>query len=690
MRTVAIIQARMASSRLPGKALADIAGRAMVDRVLDRTGAAGSLDAIWLATSDQATDDGLAAHVEALGTPVFRGEEDDVLGRTASAARAAQADAIVRVTADCPMIDPSVIDRIVERFHRGDVDFASNTLTRTYPDGLDTEVFSRAALDRADAEVADPLLRLHVTPWISGVLGERCPNGGFTTANVCHGVDFSHLRWCVDDDDDLDFMRRAHAALPAEFGWLDVLALVTAAPALLRINRRHDMWEGVDRDRARLAGADRPQPCFQRSNMLLNRALKTIPLGSQTFSKSHQTYVRGAAPLFVERGHGCRVRDVDGNMFIDYVLGLLPVVLGYCDPDVDAAIQDQLERGITFSLPTELECDLAERLVGQVPCAEMARFGKNGSDATSAAIRLARAHTGRDRIAVCGYHGWHDWYIGTTSRDLGVPAAVKALTATFPYNDADSLAQLLATDSDGYAAVILEPHGLLGPEPGFLETVRALTERHGTVLIFDEIVSGFRIDPGGAQAAYGVTPDLATFGKALANGMPISAVVGRAALMRRMEEIFFSTTFGGEALSLAAAIATLDKMAASGLAACLARRGRGLIDGANAALARNGLAGLARFGGGSWWPILEITAPEAERNLLVSLLRQEFAANGLLIAASLNLCLAHDDDKVERETLEAMDRSFTAVRDALESPDPAGRLRGAPVKATFAVRGAQT
>ena len=282
---------------------------------------------------------------------------------------------------------------------------------------------------------------------------------------------------------------------------------------------------------------------FVRSNELYERALKTIPLASQTFSKSAMNFPRGASPLFFERGQGAYVWDYDGNKYVDYVLGLMPIILGYCDPDVDEAIRNQLNNGIIFSLPSDLEVQLSEKLIELIPCAEMVRFSKNGSDVTSAAIRLARAHTGRDRIAVSGYHGWHDWYIGTTARNLGVPKSVQDLSSKFIFNDPDSLERLFKTDPVGFAAVILEPTGACEPEDGFLERVRELCDQYGVVLVFDEIVTGFRVDMGGAQRKYGVTPDLATFGKAMANGMPISTIVGRREIMKLMDDIFFSGTF---------------------------------------------------------------------------------------------------------------------------------------------------
>jgi glutamate-1-semialdehyde 2,1-aminomutase len=682
-KTVAIVQARMGSTRLPGKCLADISGRPMIAHVLERARAARRIDELWLATSARPENDALAAAAGALGVSVFRGDEDDVLSRYAEVARRSGAAAIVRLTADCPMLDPEVIDACIARFHDGAADYVSNAEQRSFPDGLDVEVFTAAALFEAEREARDPFLRLHVTPYIRGK--GAVPKTAFVRDHLVNGADFSHLRWTVDEPADLDLVRRLIARLPQGYRWQDAVALMTAEPALLRRNRQHGLNEGAARDRKRLAGAPAARR-FDASNALFARALETVPLASQTFSKSHQQWVRGATPLFLVRGEGGRVEDVDGNRFIDYVLGLLPIVLGYRDPDVDAAIADQLERGIVFSLASPLEHRLAERLRTLIPCAEMTRFGKNGSDATTAAIRLARAATGRDLVAVGGYHGWHDWYIGSTTRDLGVPGAVKALTRSFAFNDAASLEAVFAAAPGAVAAVILEPAGVTPPAPGFLEAVRELCTSHGAVLVFDEIVTGFRLAMGGAQARYGVVPDLACFGKSMANGMPIAAVVGRRDLMRRMEDIFFSGTFGGECLSLAAALATLDKLEKLDVPARLARRGERLIAGANAAFARHGLAAFARFGGEGWWPRLALGKAPVPGPILTSLLRQEFVAEGLLLGASFNLCLAHDDDAVEAETLAAMERALAAVGAALARPDPASALRGAPVQPTFSVR----
>jgi len=329
---------------------------------------------------------------------------------------------------------------------------------------------------------------------------------------------------------------------------------------------------------------------YRRSLELLEHALGLIPTGTQTFSKSSLMLPRGNAPAFLREGRGGRVTDVDGNEYVDLMAALLAVMLGYRDPDVDRAIRAQLERGISFSLATELEATLAERLVDRIPCAEMVRFAKNGTDATSAAIRVARAATGRDHVITIGYHGWQDWYVAATTRDKGVPAAVSALTHAVAFNDAEALESALEARAGEVAAVMLEPvTPVAEPEPGYLEHVCRLANAHGAVLVFDEIIAGCRLHRGGAQALYGVTPDLACLGKALGNGMPLSAVVGRRELMREFEEVFLSGTFGGESLSLAAAIAVLDKIDREPVIDTLWHTGRVLGDGMRECIAAHGL-----------------------------------------------------------------------------------------------------
>lgn len=388
---------------------------------------------------------------------------------------------------------------------------------------------------------------------------------------------------------------------------------------------------------------------YHKSEALLERALKVIPLGSQTFSKSLTQYPYGVSPYFIERGEGSRVWDVDGNEYIDFINSLASVTLGYNDPDVTAAVRAQLNDGVIFSLPHQLETEVAERIVAMVPCAEMVRFGKNGSDATAGAIRVARAYTGRDRVAVCGYHGWQDWYIGSTARHRGVPQATRELTHSFSYNDASSLEKLLLAHPGEFAAVILEPMNVSGPQQDFLHVVARLTRQHGALLVFDETITGFRYAEGGAQEYFGITPDLATFGKGLANGYPVSAVAGRREFMKQMEEIFFSFTFGGETLSLAASAATLDKLRREDVCTRLAAQGTKLLDGLSQRIIAHGVSDFVSTAGHPSWSFLLLKdTPHASQWELKTLLLQEFFSRGILSLGTHNLSFAHSDADIVR------------------------------------------
>jgi glutamate-1-semialdehyde 2,1-aminomutase len=425
---------------------------------------------------------------------------------------------------------------------------------------------------------------------------------------------------------------------------------------------------------------------YARSRELLERAERTIPLGSQTFSKSKTAFPTDAAPHFLDRGNGSHVWDVDGNEYIDFINGLAPVVLGYCDPDVDEAVRKQLMKGVSFSLATELEMEVAELLVKYIPCAEKVRFGKNGTDATSAAVRLARAYTGRDRVAVCGYHGWQDWYIGSTSRFKGVPQAVRDLTHTFGYNDLSSLEKLLTEHKGEFACVVMEPMNLTFPSAGFLREVADLIHQHGGLLVFDEIVTGFRYSMGGAQQLFGVTPDLATFGKSMGNGYPISAVVGRADVMGEMEEIFFSGTFGGEALSLAACVATIEKLARLYVPSRLATMGTRLVNDFQAHIQAYGLSDVIGVSGHPSWSILTFKDhPRATLWETKSLFLQEMIARGILVVATHNMSLTHTEEDM-LATSKAQSESLAIVREAIDSGDIRSFLVGKPIEPLFRVR----
>lgn len=381
-------------------------------------------------------------------------------------------------------------------------------------------------------------------------------------------------------------------------------------------------------------------------------------------------------PIYLDHGRGSHVWDVDGNEYVDFPMALGPVLLGYCEPVVDEAITAQLARGITFTLLHPLEVEVAERIVELCPGVEAVRFGKSGSDALTAAIRAARAYTRRDLVLVSGYHGWHDWFIGTTTRKIGVPEAVGALTRTFAFNDLDDLERALSDAKGRVAAVVVEPSAAEAPHDGYLQGVVDLTRRHGAVSVFDEVITGFRLAPGGARERYGVTPDLSCYGKALGNGMPISAVAGSWDVMRSFEDVFFSGTHGGEALSLAAAKAVLDTVADGTVLRRVAELGTKMLKGLQAAVSKAGVSDRVRVTGE---PQRSVVSFGGDTPLVAkSWVQQCLAEDGVLFNGSMFVCARHSE-----EDLDLALQSFTRAVSVIAAQDVAALLRGPVIEPVF-------
>lgn len=420
-------------------------------------------------------------------------------------------------------------------------------------------------------------------------------------------------------------------------------------------------------------------PSIERSDALFARASRLIPAGTQTLAKGPSQHVRGVMPKYLVRGEGCRVVCADGHTFTDYTMGVGPLVLGYRHPEVDAAIATQLREGIVFSLMHPLEVEVAEAIHALVPGAERVRFSKTGADVTSAAVRLARAYTGRDLVLTCGYHGWHDFYVSVTDRHRGVPEAVRALSYTIPYNDAEAA---LASIDDRVACVIMEPMLFEHPAPGFLEAVRAACDRAGALLVFDEMWTGFRLDLGGAQARFRVRADLACFSKAVANGMPLAVLTGRADVMDLLaREVFFFTTFGGEALSLAAAAATLAVLERDEVPRRLEALGATLLAGFADVTGRHGV-GFARCVGAPCRTMLTFDAAVVDPLLARSFVQQELALRGVLFGGFHNLSAAHTRADVAA-LVEAYDAIVPALRDHVQAGTLREALLGEPVEPVF-------
>jgi glutamate-1-semialdehyde 2,1-aminomutase len=420
-------------------------------------------------------------------------------------------------------------------------------------------------------------------------------------------------------------------------------------------------------------------PVIAESDALWALAAGLIPAGTQTLAKGPGQFVRGVAPKYLRWGEGCHVWDVDGNEYLDWSMGVGPISLGYCHPGVDDAIRHQLADGITFSLMHPLELQVAQLVRELVPGAARVRFSKTGADVTSAAVRLARAFTGREIVLCCGYHGWHDWYVAVTDRSRGVPAAVAERTFTFPYNDIDAARDAIDGET---ACVILEPVTFEAPKPGFLEGLRAACDAVGALLVFDEMWTGFRLALGGAQELFGVRADLACFSKAVANGMPLSLLTGRADVMDLLErDVFFFTTFGGEALSLAAARATLEELREKDVPSFLARQGRKVKDAYNALAARLGLD-FTRCVGFDARTMVTFDARAGDPLEMKSLVQQELVRRGILWGGFHNVSFSHADADVDH-TIAAYGEVLPLLKEAVARGEVRSRLRGEPVEPVF-------
>jgi glutamate-1-semialdehyde 2,1-aminomutase/spore coat polysaccharide biosynthesis protein SpsF len=681
LKVVAVLQARIGSTRLPGKVLADIAGYPMLWHVVNRTRAARRLDQVVVATSDEPSDDAIAVFCNKYKFECFRGSALDVLDRFYNAAKHYGADVVVRITADCPLIDPRVIDKVVGVYLEGGYDYVTNTLRYTYPDGMDVEVFSFDALQRGAQEARTPTDREHVTTYFRTA-------GSFRLRNVENDIDLSrrNLRWTVDEPVDLKFIRTVYGYLWSDgqlFGLDDVLQLIDQRVELMEMNRGIIRNEGYYKSLLAEPKMPPQERNLSRSYELKEKAKQLIPSCTQTFSKGPTQFVQGVAPVFLVRGEGSHVWDLDGNEYIDYPMALGPIILGHNYPAVTDAVMRQIRDGTTFSLPHPLEVELAETLVKIIPCAEMARFAKNGSDVTSGAVRLARAYTGRDIIACCGYHGWQDWNIGTTTRNRGVPKTVQGLAIPFEYNNIESLRQIFVEHADQVAAVIMEPVGLVEPRDGFLQQVQQLARHEGALLIFDEIVTGFRLALGGAQEYYRAKPDLACFGKAMGNGYPIAAVVGQREIMRLFDEVFFSFTFGGETLSLAAAMATISEIREKNVVGHLWEQGQKLKDGYNVLAREFGIGRITECVGLSPRTVITFRdETEAESLAIKSLFQQECLKRGVLFSGNQNMCYSHSDADVDH-TLRVYRAALEILTDALKKGNLNELLEGPPVEPVF-------
>ncbi|WP_096697335.1 aminotransferase class III-fold pyridoxal phosphate-dependent enzyme [Polaromonas sp. AER18D-145] len=671
MKTVAIVQARMGSTRFPNKVMRPICGTPMIGLLLERLAKAKLVDQIVLATSQDPRNDALARYVRELGYVVYRGSEDDVLDRYYQAAKEVGADTVVRITGDCPLLDPALVDAVIEKFRESGADYAANTSPPTYPDGLDTEVFSHEALETAWQQAKEGGQREHVTPFIREA--EQ-----FSQTNVTFSDDHSDKRWTVDEPEDFQVVISVFEYFHPrrDFSWLEVLAL----------SEQHPEWFMANEHLIRNEGAQ-----LGAGQKLWKRAKRVIPGGNMLLSKRAEMFLPDQWPAYFSKAKGCKVWDLDGKEYIDMsIMGIGTNTLGYGHPEVDEAVHQTVTAGnmSTFNCPEEVY--LAERLVELHPWADMVRLARSGGEANAVAIRIARAASGRDKVAICGYHGWHDWYLAANLGDeqnlaghllpglepKGVPQNLRGSVLPFRYNNFPELEELVRNHEIG--VIKMEVSRNMGPEDGFLEKVRKLATDNDIVLIFDECTSGFRQTFGGLHKLYGVEPDMAMFGKALGNGYAITATIGRREVMEAAQTTFISSTFWTERIGPSAALKTLEVMAREKSWDVITAVGNTIKQRWGQLAVQHGLQ-IEQWG----MPALAgFTLPGVNSLAYKTLITQEMLAKGYLASNSVYACTAHTPDIIDGY-FEALSPIFGVIRECEDGRDIHALLKGPICHAGF-------
>lgn len=419
---------------------------------------------------------------------------------------------------------------------------------------------------------------------------------------------------------------------------------------------------------------------LEKSEELWKEACNTILSGCQLYSKGPETHIKGVSPIYIEKGKDAHVWDPDGNEYIDYDMGLGPILLGYCYEPVDNAIIAQMKKGMGFSLVAPIEVEYAKLCIENIPCAEKVRFLKTGSSATEGAIRIARAFTGKKHIIRGEYHGWHEWTTAAESvRQGGILDEVRKYVHKFEYNDIDTLEMLFEKYKGEIAAVITEPVIIDEPQNDFLNKMKEICNANEALLIFDEVVDGFRFSIGGAQKYFGVIPDLATFGKAAANGMPLSIIAGKREIMDAVDKnIFISTTFGGETLSLAAGIAVMNELKNKDVTDRIWSFGKHLQIETNLMADRIGVP--IRLKGYHCRMTFDYKDYKGNHDWLYnSIFMQECVKRGVLLGWSIFPCYSHTDKDIEF-TLNVFEDAMKVYKEALESKHPEKFMEGTPLK----------
>ncbi len=530
-----------------------IAGIPTIELLYKRLALSKELDKIVIATSNNQANKKLINFCETNNINYFLGSENNVLKRYFEASKAFKADVIVRITGDSILIDPKLVDKIIKIFKTNKVDYVSNCEPPTFPDGLDVEVFSKKCLEKTYKLAKKSYDKEHVTTYIRS-------SKIFKTINYKNDIDYSNIRWSLDQKEDFEEISLILRYFNTKkyFSWKDILKITEANKDKFYKNSRIKRNEGAE---------------MSKTQKLWKRAKEIIPGGNMLLSKRPELFLPNKWPAYFSKSKGCHVWDLDKRKYIDLsLMGVGTNSLGYANLKVDNAVKKVLNSGNLTTLNCPEEVKLSEKLLDLHPWAQKVRLFRAGGEASAASIRIARAATGRSKIAFCGYHGWHDWYLAANIKDkknlsshlmpglspTGVPKELKNTSIPFEYNNFDQLEKI--SQNNELAAIKMEVQRNFPPKENFLKKIRKLCDKKGIVLIFDECTSGFRETNGGLHKKYNVEPDIAWFGKAMGNGYAITAIIGKESVMDSAQDSFISSTFWTERIGPAAAVKTLEEM----------------------------------------------------------------------------------------------------------------------------------
>ena len=553
-KIICIVQARTKSTRFPNKVLQRINGKTIIEILFKRLSQSKKINKIIFAIPDNPEENDLKKNILSLGCDLYEGSENDVLDRYYQSAKKFNSNIIVRITGDCPLIDSSLVDQVILKLINNKLDFVSNYAPPTYPDGLDVAACTMKTLKRAWKETKNVYDREHVMNYIVN-------SKKFSKYNLELKKNLSKYRWTIDEPEDFVVIKNIlnHFKNKYNFSWTDIVKLEKAHPEYFIPNKHILRDEGSN---------------LSVEQKLWKRAKKIILGGNMLLSKRPEIFLPGKWPTYFSKSKGCKIWDLEGKEYLDMsTMGIGTNILGYGHPEIDEAVKKTVEKGNMSTLNCPEEVYLSEKLILMHPWSNMVKLTRSGGEANAVAIRIARAASGKDKVAICGYHGWHDWYLAAnlSNKDelkkhhlsglkpLGVPKKLLGSTLTFSYNNISELENLIKKNKD-IGTIKMEVSRNIEPKLGFLKKVRELANKNKIILIFDECTSGFRQTFGGLHKLYKVDPDIAIFGKALGNGYAINAVIGKKEIMQFAQSTFISSTFWTERIGPVAALKTLDVM----------------------------------------------------------------------------------------------------------------------------------